>query len=241
MAEYADVEEIAHRLQLDTKTIDLLRQSNDVDPLYIAQCVQSSLPKWFGDINKLRSAHAALTSLSAARTGDPELTQLSAALQDRIAALEVLPNQVTRRERDEIKRYGFPSEKHIERLLALREVAEVAPPVMLPTEQARGDASTLFEIAITNRPLNDGSPAPRLYVHLHTCAPMTAEAVRTNREMTNFSAVHVKTEAQKAVGAKWEEMQRRLGRDAKVHRGRMTNKLLRDLLDMANTPDAQQR
>ncbi|HET9643358.1 MAG TPA: hypothetical protein VFP68_08385 [Burkholderiaceae bacterium] len=240
MAENGDAEQIARFLQLDTRTVDLLRHNNNVDPQYIAQCVQSSLPKWFGDVNSLRSAHRALASLPETKTGDPELVQLSAALADRIAALEVLSNQVTRREWDEIKRYSFPGEKHLERLLALQELAEVAPPVMLPSHETRGDAGTLFEIAVTPKPLNNGAPAPRLYIHLHTCSPMTADAVRGNRDMRKFSAVHVKTEAQKALGARWEEMQRRLGRDVKVHRGRINNKLLKDLLDMANRPQAQQ-
>ncbi|MBW8832492.1 MAG: hypothetical protein JF606_24455 [Burkholderiales bacterium] len=52
-----------------------------------------------------------------------------------------------------------------------------------------------------------------------------------------FTAVHVKTRKQKNLGARWEEIQQRLGNfDAHVHRGKVDPALLNQLRRMAAGP-----
>ena len=222
--------DIARSLFQDTRTIDLIRRHH-ADPIYIAKCLRQEAPKWFGDVDRLRSASERLASLPSVDQSAPDLQELSAQLRERIGALAALPEWVTTCEMDDIKQYAFPQEKHLDRLLELGQIAHVGRPVRLPSARDVGSAGTLFEMRIQPTPLANGSSSPALYLHLHTETPVTPQAA-IRLSLDEFSAVHVKTAEQKGFGRNWEQMRQKLGHDDEVHRGPIGAVVLKKLREM---------
>ncbi|MBW8832490.1 MAG: hypothetical protein JF606_24445 [Burkholderiales bacterium] len=105
----------------------------------------------------------------------------------------------------------------------------VAAPVKLDSAADKGNLGTLFELQIQPKALADGSDATPLFLHMHASKLMSAEQAMT-LPFDQFTAVHVKTGKQKNLGARWEEIQQRLGNfDARVHRGKVDSALLNQL------------
>jgi len=219
-----DPVEIARSLGHSTETIDLLR-SHGTDPAYIADVVRSSLPKWFGDVKALQAARAALDALLSGTGTDTEAERLHEELGERIATLEAVTFQAALKEIEDIKQYPFPKEKHLERLVEAGAIAKVRPPNRLASPGDVGTKGMLFEMEVVPTPLADGSPAPALYLHLHAERPVAPE-VAARMPLSQFTAVHVKSAQQRALGKKWETMQQQLGYDANVHRGPVGSRVL---------------
>ncbi len=208
-------------------TVVALMKSEGHDPLSVAHTARFFMPTWFGDIGPLRSAHHELLSRSA--PDDARAQRLCGQLGERIEALERLHRQVDADEADAIKCHAFPKARHVKRLMQLGAIEQVSAPKRLRSGDTPPGLGTVFEMEIAPSPLSDGSRSDPLYLHLHTDRAISAEACG-KLPFEQFAAVHVKTAAQKNVGAKWEEAQRRLGvLDAKVHRGKVDAPLLESL------------
>jgi hypothetical protein len=231
MASQADAATVASALGQNVSTVQQLRRQQ-VCPKYIAHVVRRSVPQWFGDAEQLRAARGELKSLPAAELATDGLAEQLATIEERIAALDALSERVTADEVDEIKQYALPKGEHLERLLDLQQIDRVNAPIMLPSKGDTDTQGTLFEIKIQPAPLRDGSAAPALYLHLHTQALAAPDAL-VSLSQNEFAKVHVKTEEQKHIGAKWEQMQRSLGRDDKVHRGNVGTGVVDRLMRMA--------
>src|SRR5207245_11501923 len=95
---------VARSLEQDTGTIELLRR-HQVDPISIAGVIRSSFPKWFGDGDRLRAASQDLASSSGLEQTAPEFADLSAQLDERIGALDLMLKRVSGDEIDAIKQY----------------------------------------------------------------------------------------------------------------------------------------
>jgi len=146
-----------------------------------------------------------------------------------------LDKHVTRAESDALKQDEFPVARHVERLLELHQTEAVSGLVKLPSEGDKGERGTLFELMIQPRPLEDGTRADRLFVHVHTTQPVSAEEC-TSLPFESFAAIHVKNARQVNLGARWEQMQEKLGNlGSSVHRGRVTQSLWDSLRAVAGT------
>jgi hypothetical protein len=151
---------------------------------------------------------------------------------------EPLPPRLDIEAADAIKRGRFPEAWDLERLLDMGQIGHVTPPRRLSShgDQPHQDLGRLFEMEIRPRPLSDGTPADPLYLHLHTDDLIDPPACH-GRPYRGFAAVHVKTEAQRSLGATWEQAQRALGNlKAKVHRARVGEEFLMGLRALVTVP-----
>ncbi len=204
----ANVISVAHELGKDAHTLELM-QDPMFDPVDAAQFARKSAESWFGDTGKLRKA------IGKARASGPANDNRIDALSDRLEALRLVQGSIAATESDAIKRLARPEEKHLKQLLQLKEIARIDPPVRLPSDGDVGDKGTLFESRIELKPLSNGERARPLFIHLHTSKLVDSEAART-LPFKALTAIHVKTEAQRALGAKWEQIANASGA---VHRG----------------------
>jgi hypothetical protein len=224
---------IAAALGKDTKVVDLMKREGH-DPLSIAHSTRFSMQAWFGDLGPLRRARDELRSRPA--PDDARMPHLSGQLDERIEALERIHRRVNADEADALKCHPFPKARHVERMWQLGAIEQVSAPKPLRSGNTPPGLSDVFEMVIVPAPVSDGSPSAPLYLHLHTDHAISAEACR-KLPFERFAAVHVKTAAQKDMGAQWEEAQRSLGRlDAKVHRGKVDARLLDSLRSLARAP-----
>lgn len=217
---------IAAALGKDTKAVEQMRRDGH-DPLNIAHATRFAMQTWFGTVGALRSVRDELCAGSA--PDDARMQRLSGQLGERIEALERIHRRLDADEADALKRHRLPKARHVERLLQLGEIEQVGALQPLRSSNAPPGLGTLFEMAIVPMPLSDGSTSAPLYLHLHTHDAVSTDECR-KLPFEQFAAVHVKTAAQKDVGAKWEQVQRALGRlKAKVHRGKVDAQLLQSL------------
>jgi len=222
-----DVVAIAHALGKDASTLQQLR-GPAFDPTESAQYARNAVQSWLGDIDNLRKAARRAATAPAGASADPaRLDQLT----DRIEALTMVHQHIAAAEADALKALPCPKAKHVRRLLQLNELEHVGAPVRLPSAGDVDDKGTLFEITIRPKPLASGAAARPLFVHLHTVSLMDAAAARTV-PFRKLTAAHVKTEAHRALGARWEQMANALG---SVHRGKIDAALLGDLRALSRT------
>lgn len=216
-----DVVAVAHALGKDASTLQQLR-GPAFDPIESAQYARNAAQSWLGDLDNLRKAARRAATAPANASADPaRLDQLT----DRIEALTMVHQHIAAAEADALKALPCPKAKHLRRLLQLNELEHVGTPVRLPSAGDVDDKGTLFEIAIRPKPLASGEAARPLFVHLHTAGLMTAAAARTV-PFRKLTAAHVKTEAHRRLGARWEQMANALG---SVHRGKIDAALLGEL------------
>jgi hypothetical protein len=216
-----DLASMARALGKDATTLVQLRNPA-FDPIESAQYARHAVQSWLGDIDNLRKA------VRRASTGPSDSSAHSARLDlltDRLDALTLVHHQIATAESDALKALSCPKAKHVRRLLKLNELAHVGAPVRLPSAGDVGDQGTLFEMTILLKPLSSGAAARPLFVHLHTAERMDAASAGTT-PFRKLTAAHVKTEAQRRLGARWEQMANALG---SVHRGKIDSALLGEL------------
>ena len=207
------------------------------DPASMVQILRSAAESWFGNIAVMRRARSALAShLDKSTTDDDVVRDKIRQLDDRIEALEVIGRHLDAREADALKRHEFPKAQHLKHLVELDQIASVSAPVHLPSPGDQGDRGTLFELKITPHPLSDGNEAPSVYLHLHTSRPVTAAQCLKLKGKDDFTASHVKNEAQKNCGPRWVQIQQHYGNeDARVHRGPVDKELLGTMQKLSMT------
>jgi len=228
---------LARSLGQDTRVVEYLRRFGAC-PIDTAHAIRDSIGKWFGNVAELRAAQDELVSLpNDARTA-AGLDDVLARIKERVDGFDALMHQVTADEIERIKRHDRPTGKHLERLLALGQIERVEAATKLRSEGDTDSLGHLFEIAVQSAPLRDGSPAPALYVHLHTTVPVSLDEI-ANLPYKAFAKVHVKTHAQKNLGASWEEWRKRLGYDDKVHRGTVGAREIEQLMRIAAPSEAE--
>ncbi|NEL65553.1 MAG: outer protein P, partial [Xanthomonas perforans] len=112
---------------------------------------------------------------------------------------------------------------------AMNGLARVTAPNRLRSEDDIGDRGRLFEVRIEHTPQSNGNIPRPWFVHVHAKRPVTPDALRA-LDYKDLAAVHLKTEREVNLGARWEEMMRALGNtEAKVHRATIGSKLLGQL------------
>jgi hypothetical protein len=126
---------------------------------------------------------------------------------------------------DHVKRYPFPTQQHIERLLAEGALAPAG--AVTPLD---GEPGTLFELKLQPSPLRNGSMPRPIWLHVHTKRPVRARELATLRDAM-FAATHVKSDEQRGYNRDWQDARAREGHEnVVVHRGKLTPALCRRLL-----------
>lgn len=219
-----DVVSIARALGKDSSTLEQMR-SPSFDPIESAQYARNAVQSWLGDIDNVRKTlRRATAGASAAPARIEQLT-------DRLDALTVIHQHIATVESDALKALACPKAKHLKRLLQLNQLERVSAPLRLPSDGDVENKGTLFEMTIQPKPLASGEAARPLFVHLHTSELMDAPTAGTVA-FRRLTAAHVKTEAHRRLGAKWEQMANALG---SVHRGKIDAALLGELRAFART------
>jgi hypothetical protein len=219
-----DVVSIARALGKDSSTLEQLR-SPSFDPIESAQYARNAVHSWLGDIDNVRK------TLRRTATGASANAARIDQLTDRLDALTTIHQHIATVESDALKTVPCPKAKHLKRLLQLNQLDHVGTPVRLPSAGDVGDRGTLFEMAVQPKPLANGEAARPFYVHLHSAELMDAATAGTV-PFRRLTAVHVKTEAHRRLGARWEQMANALG---SVHRGKIDAALLGELRAFART------
>lgn len=219
-----DVVSMARALGKDSSTLEQLRGAS-FDPIESAQYARNAVQSWLGDIDNVRKTlRRATTGASAAPARIEQLT-------DRLDALTVIHQHIATVESDALKALACPKAKHLKRLLQLNQIERVGAPLRLRSTGDVEDKGTLFEMTIQPKPLASGEAARPLFVHLHTAELMDAATAGTV-PFRRLAAIHVKTEAHRRLGARWEQMANALG---SVHRGKIDAALLGELRAFART------
>lgn len=201
------------------------------NPIEAANAARKSARRWFGRKEPLNLLHAQLQVQLQAHPGDGKLQEAISQVEDRLQAMSLVSARIHNDEADALKSHEAPIAAHLQRLLKMGEIAGVSEPMRLDSPGDEGERGTLFEMEIRPRPLAGGAEAPPLFLHVHTAALVSADEC-TTVPFEAFTAVHVKTQAQRGLGRRWEELQRALGHaDAKVHRGEVDEHLLKQLLE----------
>ncbi|UKE49399.1 outer protein P [Xanthomonas translucens] len=214
-----DFIKIAKRLGKDTTNVERLIGDARHDAATAFDFARTSMQSWFGSRERLLQLRSKL----------PRRDQRIAQLDTRLRLLQTIEHDFDRREADALKTDPQPRAPHLERLLAMNELARVTAPNRLPSEGDRGNRGKLFEVLIEHTPQSNGNLPASWFVHLHTEKPVTAAALRS-LPYKDFTAVHLKTAREVNLGSRWEEVMRALGHtDAKVHRATIGSKLLGQL------------
>ena len=201
------------------------------NPIEIANEARKSARRWFGRKEPLNALRQQLQTQLEAHPGDGKLQDAISQIEDRLQALSRVSQRIHHDEADALKNHEAPIAAHLQRLLKMSEIAGVSEPKKLDSFGDEGDRGRLFEMEIRPQPLATGEEALPLFLHVHTAQPVTAEECLAV-PFESFTAVHVKTQAQRGLGRRWEEFQRALGHaDAKVHRGEVDEQLLKQLLE----------
>jgi len=217
-----DLVGLGARLKRDTS---VLRMFNDrTDPLVVGTEMRRLVRSWFGEPaswQRMRRQVDGEASNPAARAA------LLAEIDQRLAGIDKLMEQIDTQELDQVKTHARPQEAHIELLRTAGQLASVSPLRLLASgDDADPAHGTVFEAAIQPAETSTGErPAP-IYLHLHTHTSTTLEACR-KLPLGQLAAAHFKSDAQRGHGAKWEQLYGAIGQ---IHRGRLeTPALLKDL------------
>ncbi|MBW8832832.1 MAG: hypothetical protein JF606_26245 [Burkholderiales bacterium] len=223
---------IAKTLGKDTSVIETM-EANGADPLSVANNLRASAQSWFGNSGFVRRVRDALAPLAKANPDDEVIGNKVRQLDERIEVLRVIDGYLQARASDSLKRHEFPKAQHLRKLLKLDQIAGISAPVRLPSAGDQGELGTLFELKITPRPFSDGKEAPAVYLHLHTLLPVSPRQCLA-LPFADLAAAHTKSEEQRSLGSRWEELQQLCGNtDARVHRGPVDQNLLGVLLQRA--------
>ncbi|AZR22079.1 outer protein P [Xanthomonas vasicola] len=211
---------LAKRLGKDTTDVERLIGDSRYDAATAFNSARTSMQGWFGSSERLLQLRGKL------RAGDGRIEHLDT----RLRLLQRIEHDFERREADALKTDPQPRAPHLERLLAMNGLARVTAPNRLRSEDDIGDRGRLFQVRIEHAPQSNGDIPRPWFVHVHTEKPVTAAGLRA-LHYKDLAAVHLKTEREVNLGARWEEMMRALGNtEAKVHRATIGSKLLGKLL-----------
>ncbi len=228
-----DLIRIAQSLGRDTRTLQRELADPRRDAAKTADYLRSAVRGWLGDVEQIGVLRDAVAALS---QKDVRVVQLTG----RIKALEQIERRLDTMEADLLKGDACPRAPHLKRLLNAKEnpIRFVSRPARLPAERQNDRLGTLFEMRIGLKPLSNGRKVASWVVHIHTRAPTTADALST-MSSSDFTAVHLKTDWEKNLGASWEAVMRALGYpEAKVHRGPIGGELLGQLFARVKLPAA---
>ncbi len=228
LREPGDVLALGAALRKDTATIGAAIEQHQ-DPLSLARQIRFTLDGWFGHPGQWKVRREQLAQTGA--EGSTPVEGTLRALDERIEAIDALHRSVQAMGADLIKAFPYPGLKHVSHLLQQGGAADggmlrIGAPRKLRSHGDPDDRhGTLFEVKLDTGTFADGRPAPALYVHLHTKAPITAEACRTV-EFEALDAFHVKTAGQRGKGPNWELLNDALH---SVHRGPLDSAVLKAL------------
>ncbi len=210
---------LAKRLGKDTTDVERLIGDSRYDAATAFDSARITMQGWLG------SSERVLQLKSKLRAGDARIEHLDTQLR----LLQRIEHDFERRQADALKTDPQPRAPHLERLLAMNGLARVTAPNRLRSEDDIGDRGRLFEVRIEHTPQSNGNIPRPWFVHVHTKKPVTPDALRA-LDYKDLAAVHLKTEREVNLGARWEEMMRALGNtEAKVHRATIGSKLLGQL------------
>jgi len=231
----ADVLSLARQSGKDVGALEAMI-SGEHEPHAVAHMARESVRSWFGDVKPLQQARDEMRTLLQTGEADDGIQACIDQLSERIEALDLLSRRIDANEANALKRHEFPRAHHLQRMLELGEIDGIAAPFKLDSAGDEGNLGTLFELQIQPKALADGNHAEPFFLHMHASRLMSVEQAMT-LPFDQFTAVHVKTRKQKNLGARWEEIQQRLGNlDAHVHRGKVDPALLNQLRRMASGP-----
>ncbi|MBV6883479.1 type III secretion system effector XopP [Xanthomonas euvesicatoria] len=210
---------LAKRLGKDTTDVERLVGDSRYDAATAFDSARITMQGWFGSSERVLQLKGKL------RAGDARIEHLDT----RLRLLQRIEQDFKRREADALKTDPQPRAPHLERLLAMNGLARVTAPRRLRSEDDIGDRGRLFEVRIEHTPQSNGSIPRPWFVHVHAKRPVTPDGLRA-LDYKDLAAVHLKTEREVNLGARWEEMMRALGNtEAKVHRATIGSKLLGQL------------
>ncbi|WP_372359519.1 type III secretion system effector XopP [Xanthomonas axonopodis] len=210
---------LAKRLGKDTTDVERLIGDSRYDAATAFDSTRITMQGWFGSSERVLQLKGKL------RAGDARIDHLDT----RLRLLQRIEHDFKRREADALKTDPQPRAPHLERLLAMNGLARVTAPNRLRSEDDIGDRGSLFEVRIEHTPQSNGNIPRPWFVHVHAKKPVTPDALRA-LDYKDLAAVHLKTEREVNLGARWEEMMRALGNtEAKVHRATIGSKLLGQL------------
>ncbi|MBV7280020.1 type III secretion system effector XopP [Xanthomonas vasicola] len=210
---------LAKRLGKDTTDVERLISDSRHDAATAFDSARITMQGWFGSSERLLQLKGKL------RAGDERIEHLDT----RLRLLQRIEHDFEQREADALKTDPQPRAPHLERLLAMHGLARVTAPNRLCSADDIGDRGTLFEVRIDHMPQSNGNIPRPWFVHVHTEKPVTPDGLRA-LHYKDLAAVHLKTEREVNLGARWEEMMRALGNtEAKVHRATIGSKLLGQL------------
>ncbi|MBB4724854.1 hypothetical protein FHY31_003238 [Xanthomonas euvesicatoria] len=210
---------LAKRLGKDTTDVERLIGDSRYDAATAFDSARITMQGWFGSGERVLQLKGKL------RAGDARIEHLDT----RLRLLQRIEHDFKRREADALKTDPQPRAPHLERLLAMNGLARVTAPRRLRSEDDTGDRGRLFEVRIEHTPQSNGNIPRPWFVHVHAKRPVTPDALRA-LDYKDLAAVHLKTEREVNLGARWEEMMRALGNtEAKVHRATIGSKLLGQL------------
>jgi len=217
-----DLVGLGARLKRDTSVLRMF--TDRTDPLVVGAEMRRLVRSWFGEPaswQRMRRQVDGEASNPAARVA------LLAEIDQRLAGIDKLMEQIDTQELDQVKTHARPQEAHIELLRTAGQLASVSPLRLLPSGTDPDPAhGTVFEAAIQPVETSTGERPVPIYLHLHTNAPTTLEGCR-KLPLGQLAAAHFKSDAQRGHGAKWEQLYGAIGQ---IHRGRLeTPALLRDL------------
>ncbi|MCP3440906.1 hypothetical protein [Bradyrhizobium sp. CCGUVB14] len=166
---------------------------------------------------QLREVHDKIVRL---KTTGSEAQGLAKALNERKATTRI----------DCMKTYAFPSQKYLEHLRSVEELA----PADLP-RALKGEPGVLFEIMLQPKALRNGAMPSPMWVHIHTKRPGHARQLAMLDD-ADFAACHVKSNEQRGYNRQWQNAQAATGHEnVVVHRGKLTPVFCRSLLTTALT------
>ncbi|MBO9790996.1 outer protein P [Xanthomonas phaseoli pv. dieffenbachiae] len=210
---------LAKRLGKDTTDVERLIGDSRYDAATAFDSARITMQGWFGSSERVLQLKGKLGA------GDARIDHLDT----RLRLLQRIEHDFKRREADALKTDPQPRAPHLERLLAMNGLARVTAPNRLRSEDDIGDRGRLFEVRIEHTPQSNGNIPRPWFVHVHAKRPVTPDALRA-LDYKDLAAVHLKTEREVNLGARWEEMMRALGNtEAKVHRATIGSKLLGQL------------
>lgn len=125
---------------------------------------------------------------------------------------------------EHMKRYPFPIQEHVERLVAERALVPAAATPL------SGEPGTLFELRLQPSALRNGALPRPMWLHIHTQRAVHARELATLPD-TLFAAAHVKSDEQRGYNREWQDARAREGHEkVVVHRGKIAPALCRQLL-----------
>ncbi|MCP3468094.1 hypothetical protein [Bradyrhizobium sp. CCGUVB23] len=135
---------------------------------------------------------------------------------------------------DCMKTYDFPSQKYLEHLRAVEELAPADLPLAL-----KGEPGVLFEIKLQPKALRNGAMPSPMWVHIHTKRPVHARQLAMLDD-ADFAACHVKSNQQRGYNQQWQNARAATGHEnVVVHRGKLTPAFCKSLLTTALSGDSR--